>query len=326
MSSAYRGSILAALLGWILGESAIASAGIAAAYPGDAGIEDDPRVVFGEGFESGALSDLNGRWDQVLNRDGMSFVGDVPAGSRGTRALRMTTGGTSTSGGHLYTRLPSGHERVYFRYYVRYGSGTYHHAGGWIGGFNPPSPWLQGGSGERPIGNERFTVAFEPQADGRLDFYNYYMEMRGLSNGQFWGNSFLQNPNVRLRHDQWICIELMVKMNNPLAARNGELAVWVDGKPIVHLGPGYPTGTWGPGIWTPSATGQPFEGFRWRNDSSLNLNFIWLLYYTTANPSSLIGRMDWDHVVVATEYIGPIDPGGGQPNPTSPPPAPFLLD
>jgi hypothetical protein len=174
------------------------------------------------------------------------------------------------------------------------------------------------------VGNERFTVAFEPQSDGRLDFYNYYMAMRGLPNGQFWGNSFLQDPNVRMRTGIWTCIEVMIKVNDPLTASNGELAVWIDGRLIAQLGPGYPKGTWGPGVFTPSSDGQPFEGFRWRNDGNLDLNFVWLLYYTTNNPAGVVGQMDWDQLVVATDYIGPIAQTSTPANP--PPPAPLLLD
>ena len=42
----------------------------------------------------------------------------------------------------------------------------------------------------------------------------------------------------------------------------------IDGQKIIHLGPGYPKGNWGPGVWTPDSSGTPFEGFQWRNRSS----------------------------------------------------------
>jgi hypothetical protein len=52
--------------------------------------------------------------------------------------------------------------------------------------------------------------------------------------------------------------------------------------------------------------GAPFEGFQWRLDEALQLNWIWLLFYTTRNPPGIVGKVWFDHVVVAKSYIGPI--------------------
>ena len=41
--------------------------GIAAKYPGDVGIENDPAVVFTENFENTFVSGLSQRWDDILN-------------------------------------------------------------------------------------------------------------------------------------------------------------------------------------------------------------------------------------------------------------------
>jgi hypothetical protein len=60
--------------------------------------------------------------------------------------------------------------------------------------------------------------------------------------------------------------------------------------------------------------GTPFEGFNWRTNTDLKINFFWLLHYVT--PEALRrnkiadvekeNRVLFDHIVVATEYIGPI--------------------
>ncbi len=55
--------------------------------------------------------------------------------------------------------------------------------------------------------------------------------------------------------------------------------------------------------------GDPFEGFRWRMDEDLNINFIWLLVYITQAEEGHINEVWYDQVVVATDYIGPITPG-----------------
>jgi hypothetical protein len=65
-----------------------AANGIAALYPGDVGIENDPDVVFVEKFEENTLADLFNRWTDILNGPTLSFNADVrrevPAHTRST--------------------------------------------------------------------------------------------------------------------------------------------------------------------------------------------------------------------------------------------------
>jgi hypothetical protein len=58
-------------------------------YPGDAGLERDPRVVFVEDFEEPSLDALWSRWETVGDKPGQSFSDDVPPGSKGRRSLIM---------------------------------------------------------------------------------------------------------------------------------------------------------------------------------------------------------------------------------------------
>jgi hypothetical protein len=286
----------------------VAQDGIAKKYSRDVGIETDPDVVMAEMFEGTSVSSIVGRWTNSGNAAGMSLVSDVPAGSGGTRSLLMTSVGGSNTGGQLYKKLTPGYDQLYFRYYVKYwSSGTYHHAGGQIGGFNPPTDWPQGGAGDKPTGSDRFSIGVEPGANLRLDLYTYWMNMRPSPTGEYWGNTFIQDPRVVVTPDRWTCIEVMVKMNNPVSGSSGELALWVDGAQIIHLREGSPLGRWSTNMFFPDPGGSPFEGFRWRNLTSLNLNWIWLLYYTTGNPQGFVGKMWFDHAVLAKKYIGPIN-------------------
>ena len=41
-----------------------------------------------------------------------------------------------------------------------------------------------------------------------------------------------------------MCVEHMVKLNNPVTASNGEHAIWLDGVKVSHLGQGFPNGSW----------------------------------------------------------------------------------
>jgi len=185
-----------------------------------------------------------------------------------------------------------------------------------VGGYHPPTPWPQGGAGIRPAGNERFTTGVEPYGEKwRWDFYSYWMGMRSSPDKKSWGHDFINDANLRAVKGKWICVELMMKMNDPVTESNGEQALWIDGKPwkkagqiISHLGKGFPKGRW---IWDsfiPDPAGEPFEGFQWRNDKDLNLNFLWLLLYITQAPPGHISKVWFDDIVTAKTYIGPITP------------------
>jgi hypothetical protein len=317
---------LVALLASLAGapSSSAQQDGLAKKYARDVGIQNDPDVILAEMFE-GSLAEIIGRWTNSDNTAGMSVTTDVPAGSGGSRSLLMTSVGGATTGGQLYKKLVPGYEQLYLRYYVKYASsGTYHHTGGWIGGYNPATDWPQGGAGERPVGNDRFSVGPEPSNSSlRFDLYTYWMGMRPSPTGEFWGNTFIQDSSLVVRPDQWMCVEVMVKMNNPVSSNNGELALWVDGRQIIHLKPGSPLGRWNVNLFFPDVNGSPFEGFQWRSTAQLNLNWIWLLYYASSNPSGLVGKMWFDHVVLAKTYIGPIN--AAAPSDTIRPGAPTQL-
>ncbi|MCW5559150.1 MAG: hypothetical protein KIT22_15135, partial [Verrucomicrobiae bacterium] len=143
--------------------------------------------------------------------------------------------------------------------------------------------------------------------------------------GQTWGNSFIRDPKLAVAKGNWICIEQMIQMN-AVGDTDGEQALWLDGRLIAHLGKGFPKGRWtfdkfepgrgGDGVrWNDTKGdrehfqvpdgGAPFEGFRWRTVPELNVNYLWLYCYTT-EPGRV--RVWYDDVVVATEYIGPLQP------------------
>jgi len=293
--------------------------GIAGLYPGDIGIEDDPRVVFVEQFEENTLDDLFANWDDIRNPQNMSFSNDVPSGSGGQQSWKVHHVGQIDTGGHLYRRLLPGYDKLYMRTYIKFASdcGPIHHfyQGG---GYNPATRWPQGGAGERPNGDERFTVEISPYGNydpWHWDFYTYWMEMHICPDDHYWGNDFINDLTFSADKEKWVCLEFMVEMNDPVSESNGELALWVDGELrykdgqcISWLGEGFPNGGW---IWDsfiPDPAGDPFDGFRWRFDENLKINFIWLLVYITQAEEGQISDVWYDHTVVATDYIGPINP------------------
>ncbi len=307
------------------------NAGIAAKHPGDLGIASHPEVIFAEDFERQSFDAVAARWESVSAREIMSLSSDVPAGSGGRQSLLMTHVGGKNNGGHLYRRLPPGHDKLHVRFYVKFDPdcAPIHHFFH-VGGYHPPTPWPQGGAGERPQGDERFSTGVEPFGNAwRWDYYRYWMDMRGSPpRGQTWGNSFIHDRPVAAEKGRWTCLELMMKMND-VGKSNGEMALWIDGNLVSHLGEGFPKGKWifdkfipgeggesvrwsdpkaGPDRFQVPADGQPFDGFRWRKDEKLKINFLWVLLYITKAPRDHESKIWFDDIVVAREYIGPLAP------------------
>jgi hypothetical protein len=316
--------------GKLQGERTLAerSVGIAAKYPGDVGIAKDPAVIFVEDFEAASLDAVRQRWESVSAPEIMSLSDDVPPTSDGRHSLLLAHIGGKTSGGHLYRRLLPGHDRLHVRFYVKFDQkcAPIHHFFH-VGGYYPATPYPQGGAGERPRGNERFSVGVEPFGEAwRWNYYTYWMEMRGSPpRGQTWGNTFIRDPNLTVERGKWVCAELMLQMND-VGESNGEMALWIDGKRVSRLGKGFPKGKWvydrflpgegGEGIrWNVAkggperlefpAGGSPFEGLRWRSHERLKINFLWVLLYITRAPRGHESKVWFDDIVVAKEYIGP---------------------
>lgn len=272
----------------------------------------EASFVFEEGFEAGSLSEILVNWDDSNNADGMSLSSDVPAGSPGQTSLRMTYKPGENSGGHLFKMLPGGYDLLYARFYVKFmpGHRKVHHLVK-MGGNNPLSAWPVGKAGIKPAGDDRFITGIEPIGDSwSWDFYTYWMHMRGYADpSHHWGNTFHPDPPAKIKQGEWICVELMMKMNEPVESSNGEQAFWINGEQILHLGGGFPNGYW---IWDrfyPDPDSTAFEGFQWRNTNDLNINFFWLSYYMTNETGDKTDTILFDDVVLSRKYIGPL-PGG----------------
>jgi hypothetical protein len=320
--------------------------GLAAKYPGDAGIEKDPDVVFTESFD-GSVKEIAGRWDAVAGQPILSTSDDLPPGSSRKQSLLLTrvVGGTDgyTDGGNFYRRLKNdrggyGYDQLYLRFYTKFNRehAPIHHFGAGLIGYNPPSRWPLGGAGIRPRGDNSFLTQVEPGDFKTWYFYTYWQEMGGSPPaGQTWGNTFEGGvPDRPVDRDRWICIELMVKMND-VGDSNGEQAYWLDGKlsrkgdqVTSYQGKGFPsTGTWTydrfmPGVakegiaWDygtkkgqPVKGGKAFPGFAWRSAPELNINAVWLYRYFS-KPETGTSKVWWSNLVVAKKYIGPLTPPG----------------
>ncbi|MBI1374597.1 MAG: hypothetical protein GC159_17910 [Phycisphaera sp.] len=313
-----------------------AGPGLAAKHPGDRGIAQDADVLFADDFESGTVAEIAKRWGEMSNKGGdvVELADDSPAGSGGRRAIQMTARLDHNTGGHLYTTF-DGVDQAYARFYVTFADepGYIHHFVH-FGGYRPATRWPQGGAGDRPRGDDRVTVGIEPfghngrtPPPGDWNFYTYWHEMKKSADGRYWGNALQPPTPRRVPAGRWQCVELMMKLNTP-GQRDGELALWLDGEPVMHIHRGVRRDAWtGLGFHVRDDDGgEPFEGFDFRTNAALKINFFWLLHYVTDDALRRNGVTDFakpnrvwfDNVVVARRYIGPITPIAGDAAPPQP--------
>lgn len=284
--------------------------GIAQNYPGDAGLKDDPDVLLFEDFEGRSISDLRNRWSYVRGEDRMHFSNEKAPASAGLSSLYMD-GVNQMGGGDLFKQFGQDYNLLYFRYYVKFSFTTcqvFHH-GSWLGGFrnHDTGYWGYAGWGSPP--QIAFSAGLEPLDFTRWDIYAYSANMQRSTDGVCWGNVFglFQNQKLTTHRDQWECIENMIKMNTHPDSTNGEVAGWINGEKVLHLGRGFPMGRWAaPGQWTTNCragTCIPFPGFQWSPSDSFKINWAFLEHFVNTDTDC---QGLYDNVVVAKKYIGPI--------------------
>lgn len=279
-----------------------AGAGLAAAFPADAGLAADARVVFADDFEAATIGD---RWDESRDREKsvLSLASTGDDARLGRQALQVTAHLERDTGGGL-TKWFEPVDPLFVRFYVKFASDCdyVHHfvtlrANKGLQGGDRWSGF--GGAGIRPVGDDRFSTALEPWGNwgrfkppGRWNFYSYWHEMKASGDGKYWGNSFLPDEQPDIERGRWICAEFMVKHNTPGEA-DGEQAFWIDGDLRGH--------------WT---------GINWRTSPTLWANALTLEAYVTDRWTKHPTNIVWfDNLVIAREYIGPSAPAANTPAP-----------
>lgn len=243
--------------------------------------------IFAEDFEAFDKA----KWDDFGRApEAIEIVEGGPRG-KGLCAQITATPGENT-GAHLYKMLDPGLETAYLRFYVKFeAEHDYVHHFVHLTGYNPATKWPQGGAGERPDGDKRFSTGIEPWGDwgrheppGAWRFYTYWCEMKESRDGKFWGNGFGPEEPALVARDRWTCVEVMLRCNDPEQA-DGAQAFWIDGEK---------QGEW--------------DGIRWRTDAALKVNGVWVLYYITEQATKRpVSRVWFDEIVVSEAYIGPIE-------------------
>jgi hypothetical protein len=328
--SASDGSASAALPAFAITVSSTAAspspslATLATKHPLDAGMATDPAVVHYENFSESSVAAVAARYSTVVNSAGMALVADHPANSPGTHSLRLTAGGSHAST-YLYKNFGAGYDELYFRYYIKYvGTGPWHHSGVWFGGYNPPLPYPYPHAGARPAGNDRYSIGFEPiptYKNSPMDFYVYWRGMHSWmasptgAVGDYYGNTFVHDPELLTESNTWVCYEIHLKLNPvPTIGTGAMLQVWKNDTLVQSFDDSGPPGYWVRDKFCPNdAQGtectayRPASGAltlldqRWRTTTALKINYFWPQNYNTAAAAS---SLLLDDVVIAKERIG----------------------
>jgi hypothetical protein len=279
--------------------------GLAAKYPGDAGIEKDPAVLVYDGFEECAqVADVHKKWNFVLHDENMRIAEEPANVNHGKRAVEFVLPQQQeASSAALYKVIKEERDVVFLRFYSKFEKDYDHprgssHNGGVIAAHYFPG--RRATPGQRADGRNKFLANFETMrgalpSPGALNVYCYHPEQRGAygdnlypsgkigrsSEPHPYGLQFLARPEVIPELGRWYCYEFMLKANTP-GQRDGRIACWLDGKLIAD-----------------------FPNLRLRDVEDLKIDLFGIALYL--NPNTARANKKWfDDVVAATSYIGPI--------------------
>eukprot|EP01084_Bolivina_argentea_P296645 510927_1 len=269
--------------------SIVIQKGIADNYPCDEGLADHPSVVLFRDFENktDTMKWFAGAWFDA-EQHGYSWAENQ--GIDGGSSINIT----STIGKHWPEELiqwfdedvdpngppgATGTDEIYVRFYRRYESGYQMQAHKSPGVYAMCcDPQEVAGAGNKPDGTDKFSTKVIVNDAGEPLLYSYHPDQEGI-----YGDALFQNlltVQFKFDNDIWYCVEMMLKANTP-GQRDGEVALWIDGKRIMH-----------------------YTNMRFRDISSLKINRPLHSMYMSNNAQSVQTVWD-DQIVWATQYVGP---------------------
>jgi hypothetical protein len=283
--------------------------GIASRFPGDVGIENDPAVIFADGFETYAQpGDLQSRWDAVYQLQEIRLASEPENVFFGQRSLEFNVPQQDAELSNATDKILTNElDVLYLRYYSRF-QPPYDVVGSSHNGSMISSRYFVNGNATPGIpadGTNKFLVNLEnwrgeaeTPSPGDLNVYVYHPEQRDAYGDHFFptgvvlpnsslpgdfGPTFVARPDVIPSLDQWYCYEYMVKANTP-SQRDGQITIWLDGVLVAD-----------------------FPNLRLRDVDTLKIDRFGLSFHVHSNPNGETKKW-YDNVVAATSYIGPMTP------------------
>ena len=306
--------------------------GIAADYPSDEGIGEDPRVIFHSDFEQG----LTGWSRHSDNPDRLDVIDDGALSHAGQRHLRAQVTRADLAQDQYVSaqaqidfsrRVPQAFIRFYARFVGQ--TATPHH---WVRFAAGTSSFQTDGlANTKPEGDDGFWLDLDARRDQRFNFYVYWYQMRsgrcndgsaiaGCAGDQgttyYYGNNFTPADQTPFERDAWFCLEVMVKANE-VGQSDGALALWKDDELVGEYEPGTPRGRWlRDNFYTWGEyyeDEQAFEGFDFRSSEDVLLKRFTLdAYYQEDTLNDYAMELPipeaqiilYDDVVIAEQRIG----------------------
>lgn len=213
---------------------------------------EGPIVVFQSGFEEGN-KDIWDDWDGNPDESNLLVEDPGPFDTPGNHVMKLIPPPGERGGADLVKVLPSQHDRLYARWFIKYEKGFNFNALNHGGGLFAGDRNLLGSSGIRPDGTNKasFSLEYSPSLH-TPQIYAYYRGMHqdcANPNGSCWGDVFPctsdegQNYCEHVQHrdpplppvleaDTWYGMEIKLKLGTPSpdgSIRDGEISLWVDG-------------------------------------------------------------------------------------------------
>jgi hypothetical protein len=286
--------------------------GIAANYPGDEGIQQDPSVIFADNFEDcSSPADLRGKWEVLIHEANMRIAEEPENVHGGKRSLEFTVPQQREAlAVGVDKKLAEEQDVLFLRWYSRFEKdflvrrSSVHNGGSISARYNTPDG--RATPGIPADGRNKFLVNYENEnstgeSPGFLNVYCYHPEQGGRFGDHFYpsgtvvpgsevrsgpasfGPGFVVRPDIVPERGRWYCYEYMVKANTP-GKRDGRIALWLDGKLVAD-----------------------FPNMRLRDVDTLKIDRFGVGLFISRN--SIRANTKWyDDVVAATSYIGPMKP------------------
>lgn len=285
--------------------------GIAAGYPGDAGIDGDAAVIFADDFEGYTLpDDLWDRYDNVHHLDQIRLATEPENLFAGNQALEFTVPQQDNELSNAVSKAVSPELDVLFlRYYSKF-QPPFDVMGSSHNGSTISAHYFMDGQATPGVpanGTNKFLASLEnwrndaeTMPPGELNVYIYHPEQRSDFGDHFFpsgkvlpnsslpfdfGPEFVSRPDIIPELDRWYCYEFMVQANTP-GQRDGRIAAWLDGVLVAD-----------------------WHNLRLRDVDTLTIDRFGLGFHIGSNVNGETKKW-YDNVVAATAYIGPLyEPG-----------------
>jgi len=291
---------------------------IAAKYPNDLNIADDPDVIFADDFElwkNGGTKPNTERWSVRRNKisrtivvPGQIVVDGSKVPCKGILEIACWTEGRGSQVGGLSLKLGNynhaneglgdGYDELYIRYYIKYDEDyrAVRNHGANLGGRDVKkndAAWV-GMAGIRDVSTRSyFYSGVQPRGKSgsselEIGFYSYHLDKKGP-----WGENYEVRRKIPVHVGKWYCVERRMKLNSvdpdkpDPANADGIEELWIDGQLTIRK-----------------------TNVRFRRVPHLRITFFSLETYYHGLPEKY-GRnhpikVYFDNVVIAGKYIGPM--------------------